>query len=194
MRAAARRRGALRARVLGRADRLPVALLRLRGLRRAAGGRGGAARRPAGLPRPGAPGRAAPPQEEIEQGGDRPLQPPHHQTNHPAPATHNVGCYPCHGCKQPPLTVVGCGRAPASIRYRLGAYREEVRRVPTRRGAQVTARLMTIALLVLAVGGGAYLLFARSGGGYRIGPSLGNARQLGKGKQGGGGGGAGGAG
>src|SRR3954452_4741657 len=160
MRAAARRRGALRARVLGRADRLPVALLRLRGLR-----------------------RAARPPDEIEQGGDRHLQRHHHPNEHPGPATHNVGCYPCHGCKQPPLTVVGCGRAPASIRYRLGAYREEVRRVPTRRGAQVTARLMTIALLVLAVGVVAYLLFARSGGSYRVVLSLDNASQLVKGNQ-----------
>ncbi len=55
--------------------------------------------------------------------------------------------------------------------------------MPTRRGAQVAARLMTIGLIVLAIAAVGYLLFARSGGSYRVVLSLENASQLVKGNQ-----------
>lgn len=55
--------------------------------------------------------------------------------------------------------------------------------MPTRRGAQVAARLMTVALVVLAVGVVAYLLFADSGGSYRVVLALDNASQLVRGNQ-----------
>jgi phospholipid/cholesterol/gamma-HCH transport system substrate-binding protein len=55
--------------------------------------------------------------------------------------------------------------------------------VPTRRGAQVTARLMTIALLAVAICVVAYLLFARAGAPYKVVLSLDNASQLVKGNQ-----------
>ena len=55
--------------------------------------------------------------------------------------------------------------------------------MPTRRGAQVTARLLTIALLAVAIGVVAYLLFAAAGEPYRVVLSLDNASQLVKGNE-----------
>ena len=55
--------------------------------------------------------------------------------------------------------------------------------MPTRRGAQVAGRVMTIALLGLAILVVAYLLFASGPGSYRVTLSLENASQLVNGNQ-----------
>jgi phospholipid/cholesterol/gamma-HCH transport system substrate-binding protein len=59
-----------------------------------------------------------------------------------------------------------------------GAHREEVLGLPTRRGDQVAARVLTLTLVALAVAIIAWLLFSSAGDPYRVTLDLDNASQL----------------
>src|SRR5215213_6064655 len=98
----------------------------------------------------------------------------------------NPGLWRMPGGMQAPrerLSVVTERTLRFDTRFPAGAHKGGGARLPTRRGARLLSRAMTVALLVLAIFVVAFLLFFEADEPYKVTLSLDNASQLVKGNQ-----------